>query len=66
MFFFTIHLINGIFILPLGIGVNIPEVGVDLLDANGQLYDFASVTEGLDLTTNDGRNRSQGQSERIT
>lgn len=34
-----------------GLGVDIPEVGVDLLDANGQLYDFASVTEGLDLTS---------------
>ena len=40
----------------LGLGVNIPDVGVDLLDANGQLYNFASVTEGLDLTTKAGRN----------
>ncbi len=40
----------------IGIGVNIPDVGVDLIDANGQLYDFSSVTEGLDLTTTDGRN----------
>ncbi len=39
----------------LGLGVNIPDVGVDLLDANGQLYNFASVTEGLDLTTKQGR-----------
>jgi len=43
----------------LGVGVNIPEVGVDLIDANGQLYDFASTTEGLDLTTNDGRNQAR-------
>lgn len=40
----------------IGIGVNIPDVGVDLLDANGQLYDFKSVTEGIDLTTKAGRN----------
>ncbi|MBP7238851.1 MAG: hypothetical protein KBA14_01385, partial [Saprospiraceae bacterium] len=40
----------------LGLGVNIPDVGVDLLDANGQLYNFSSVTEGLDLTTKAGRN----------
>ena len=43
----------------LGLGVNIPDVGVDLLDANGQLYDFSSVTEGLDLNTNDGRNQAR-------
>lgn len=43
----------------LGLGVNIPDVGVDLLDANGQLYDFSSVTEGLDLTTSAGRNESR-------
>ena len=40
----------------IGLGVNIPDVGVDLLDANGQLYNFASITEGLDLTTKSGRN----------
>lgn len=40
----------------IGLGVNIPDVGVDLLDANGQLYDFKSVTEGIDLTTKAGRN----------
>jgi len=39
----------------LGLGVNIPDVGVDLLDANGQLYNFATVTEGVDLTTKQGR-----------
>ena len=40
----------------IGLGVNIPDVGVDLLNADGQLYNFASVTEGLDLNTNSGRN----------
>jgi len=43
----------------LGIGVNLPKTYVDLLDANGQLYDFSGVTEGLDLTTNDGRNQAR-------
>jgi OOP family OmpA-OmpF porin len=43
----------------IGLGVNIPDVGVDLLDADGQLYNFASVTEGLDLTTSDGRNEAR-------
>jgi OOP family OmpA-OmpF porin len=42
-----------------GLGVNIPDVGVDLLDANGQLYDFSSVTAGIDLTTSDGRNEAR-------
>jgi OOP family OmpA-OmpF porin len=42
-----------------GLGVNIPDVGVDLLDANGQLYDFSSVTAGIDLTTSDGRNQAR-------
>ena len=44
---------------PVGLGINIPKVGVDLLDANGQLYNFASVTEGVDLTTKDGRSQSR-------
>ena len=43
----------------LGLGVNIPEVGVDLIDANGQLYNFATVTEGLDMTTSDGRGEAR-------
>ena len=42
----------------IGLGVNIPEVGVDLLNADGGLYDFKSVTEGLDLNTADGRKES--------
>jgi OOP family OmpA-OmpF porin len=42
-----------------GLGVNIPDVSVDLLDANGQLYDFSTVTEGVDLTSNDGRNQAR-------
>lgn len=43
----------------IGLGVNLPDVGVDLLDANGQLYDFSGVSEGLDLTTNEGRNQAR-------
>jgi OOP family OmpA-OmpF porin len=43
----------------IGLGVNIPDVGVDLIDANGQLYDFSSVTAGIDLTTSDGRNEAR-------
>ncbi len=41
-----------------GIGLNFPKTFVDLLH-NGQLYDFSSVTEGLDLGTSSGRNQAR-------
>jgi len=41
-----------------GLGVDFPKTYVDLLH-NGQLYDFSSVTEGLDLTTSAGRNKAR-------
>ena len=42
----------------LGVGLNIPTTKVDLLNGNA-LYDFESVTRGLDLTTRDGRKESR-------
>jgi outer membrane protein OmpA-like peptidoglycan-associated protein len=41
-----------------GIGVNLPKTYVDLLH-DGQLYDFSSVTEGVDLTTSEGRKEAR-------
>jgi OOP family OmpA-OmpF porin len=41
-----------------GLGVNLPKTHVDLLH-DGQLYDFSSVTEGLDLTTTEGRKEAR-------
>ncbi len=38
-----------------GVGLNIPDVNVDLLNGNSA-YNFASVSSGLDLTTKSGRN----------
>ena len=43
----------------LGVGVNIPKTYVDLLQADGSLYDFSGVSEGLDLTTNEGRKEAR-------
>ena len=37
-----------------GLGVNIPNVNINLLDGSGA-YNFASVASGLDLTTRQGR-----------
>jgi len=42
-----------------GLGVNLPKTYVDLLQADGSLYDFSGVTEGLDLTTTSGRNEAR-------
>jgi outer membrane protein OmpA-like peptidoglycan-associated protein len=42
----------------IGGGLNFPETAVDLLH-DGQPYDFSGVQEGLDLTTQDGRNESR-------
>ncbi len=42
----------------IGLGLSIPDVGVDLLDADGNLYDFTSVYGGLDLNTSEGRKQS--------
>ncbi len=42
----------------LGLGLNIPKTSIDLLDGD-QLYDFSSVTEGLDLTTQKGRKEAR-------
>ncbi len=39
----------------IGLGLNIPETGVDLLDENGGLYDFYSLTVGQDNNTSQGR-----------
>jgi hypothetical protein len=41
-----------------GLGVNLPKTYVDLLH-DGQLYDFSGVTEGLDLTTSEGRKEAR-------
>lgn len=42
----------------IGLGLSIPDVNVDLLDANGSLYDFNSTQAGLDLNTSEGRKES--------
>jgi OmpA-OmpF porin, OOP family len=42
----------------IGFGLDFPKTYVDLLH-DGQLYDFSSVSEGLDLTTTDGRNQAR-------
>ncbi len=41
-----------------GVGLNIPTTKVDLLNGNS-LYNFESVSSGLDLTTQDGRRESR-------
>ena len=43
----------------IGGGLDFPKTSVDLLNGDGQLYDFSGVSEGLDLTTRDGRNESR-------
>jgi len=42
----------------IGGGFDLPKTSVDLLNGD-QLYDFSSVSAGLDLTTKDGRNQSR-------
>jgi OmpA-OmpF porin, OOP family len=42
----------------IGIGVNIPDVNVNLLNGNA-LYNFEGVSSGLDLSTQDGRKDSR-------
>ncbi|MCB0688337.1 MAG: OmpA family protein [Saprospiraceae bacterium] len=42
----------------LGVGLNIPDVKVNLLNGNS-LYNFEGVTSGLDLSTGDGRKESR-------
>ncbi|MBK8506951.1 MAG: OmpA family protein [Saprospiraceae bacterium] len=42
----------------LGVGLNIPDVNVNLLNGNA-LYDFESVNSGLDLNTGDGRKEAR-------
>lgn len=42
----------------LGIGLNIPNVNVNLLNGNA-LYNFEGVTSGLDLNTGDGRKEAR-------
>jgi len=41
-----------------GIGLDVPNTSVNLLNGD-ELYDFSTVTEGLDLTTSDGRNQAR-------
>lgn len=42
----------------LGVGLNIPDVNVNLLNGSA-LYNFESVTSGLDLNTGDGRKEAR-------